>query len=311
VVLFGSISATWGVGNQSAYSAANTYLDALARQRHDHGGHTVSVAWGPWEAGMLTHDHETAQSLRRGGLPLLQVDSSLATLDRVVAEDEPCPIVVRVEWPRFHSRYTSLRPSPLQSDLPDVRRLSTAETQATATRGEALIEKLTALPEEDREPAVLDLVCSHVAAVLGYDSPEQVDRKRAFKDVGFDSLLAVRLRDRLRTATGLRLPATLVFDYPNPTSLASFLRSEVATSVPSPTDTALAEFDRLEASLSAISSEDTEVRDVLVGRARALLSRLSDTTQTASAQGDVATLTAASDDELFSFINAQLGRQDG
>jgi len=315
VLLFGSISATWGVGNQSAYSAANAYLDALARERHDRGGHTVSVAWGPWEAGLLTNDTAMADVLRSGGLPLLPVDSGLANLDRIVAEDEPCPIVVRVEWPRFHPRFTSLRPSPLLADLPDVRRLSaaessSAESETSAGRGAALIEKLTALPEEDREPAVLDLVCSQVAAVLGYDSAEQVDRKRAFKDVGFDSLLAVKLRNRLNTVTGLRLPVTLVFDYPNPTSLASFLRSEVAASVPSPTDAALAEFDRLEASLSAISSEETDVRDVLVSRARELLSRLSGPAQAPSADGDVATLTAASDDELFSFINTQLGRQD-
>ncbi len=314
VLLFGSISATWGVGNQSAYSAANAYLDALARERHDRGGHTVSVAWGPWEAGLLTNETAMADVLRSGGLPLLPVDSGLANLDRIVAEDEPCPVVVRVDWPRFHPRFTSLRPSPLLADLPDVRRLSagssTAESQTSAERGAALIEKLTALPEEDREPAVLDLVCSQVAAVLGYDSAEQVDRRRAFKDVGFDSLLAVQLRNRLNTATGLRLPVTLVFDYPNPTTLASFLRSEVAASVPSPTDAALAEFDRLEASLSAISSEETDVRDVLVGRARELLSRLSGPAQVASADGDVATLTAASDDELFSFINQQLGRPD-
>jgi mycoketide-CoA synthase len=310
VLLFGSISATWGVGNQSAYSAANTYLDALARERHDRGGHTISVAWGPWEAGKLTEDKEMADSLRRGGLPLLQVDSGLATLDRIVAEDEPCPVLARVEWPRFHPRFTALRPSPLLADLPDVRALSTAESGSSATHGAALIEKLTALPEEDREPAVLDLICSHVAAVLGYDSAEQVDRKRAFKDVGFDSLTAVQLRNRLNTATGLRLPATLIFDYPHPTSLASFLRSQVAASVPSPTDAALAEFDRLEASLSAISFQDTEVRDVLAGRARELLSRLSGTAYAAIAEDDVATLTAASDDELFSFINTQLGRQD-
>ncbi|MCA1218801.1 SDR family NAD(P)-dependent oxidoreductase [Streptomyces sp. 8L] len=310
VLLFGSISATWGVGNQSAYAAANAYLDALARQRHDRGGHTVSVAWGPWEAGMLTEDEKTADALRRGGLPLLPVDSGLATLDRIVAGDEPCPVVARVEWARFHPRFTSLRPSPLLADLPEVRALSTAESPVAATRGAALIEKLGALPEEDREPAVLDLICSHVAAVLGHDSAEQVDRKRAFKDVGFDSLLAVQLRNRLNAATGLRLPVTLVFDYPNPTSLASFLRSEVAASVPSPTDAALAEFDRLEASLSSIPSEDADVRDVLVGRARELLSRLSGPARDEDAEGDVATLTAASDDELFSFINTQLGRGD-
>ncbi|MFD7659321.1 phosphopantetheine-binding protein, partial [Actinosynnema sp. NPDC059797] len=299
-----------GVGNQSAYSAANAYLDALARQRHDRGGRTVSVAWGPWEAGMLTHDEELADSLRRGGLPLLPVDAGLATLDRVLAEDEPCPVVARVDWARFHPRFTSLRPSPLLADLPDVRALSTAESPSPATRGAALVEKLSALPEEDREPAVLDLICSHVAAVLGHDSAERVDRKRAFKDVGFDSLLAVQLRNRLNAATGLRLPATLVFDYPNPTSLASFLRSEVAGSVPSPADAALAEFDRLEASLASVSTGDAEVRDVLVGRARELLSRLSGPAPAADAEDDVAMLTAASDDELFSFINTQLGRQD-
>ncbi|MFD5461012.1 beta-ketoacyl reductase, partial [Streptomyces olivaceus] len=150
VLLFGSISATWGVGNQSAYSAANAYLDALARERHDRGGRTVSVAWGPWEAGMLAEDEETADALRRGGLPLLPVDSGLATLDRIVAEDEPCPVVARVEWARFHARFTSLRPSPLLADLPDVRRLRTAESPASGERGAALIATLAARPEEDR-----------------------------------------------------------------------------------------------------------------------------------------------------------------
>ncbi|OIJ90608.1 polyketide synthase [Streptomyces sp. MUSC 14] len=306
VLLFGSISATWGVGNQSAYSAANSYLDALARERHDRGGHTVSVAWGPWEAGMLT-DEGAADSLRRGGLPLLPVDTGLATLDRLVADDEPCPVVVRVDWARFHPRFTSLRPSPLLADLPDVRQLASTEGSGAGVRGGALIERLTALPEEDREPAVLDLVCAHVAAVLGYDSAEQVDRKRAFKEVGFDSLTAVQLRNRLNAATGLRLPVTLVFDYPTPAVLASFLRAEVAAGVPSAADLALAEFDRLEASLAAMPS-DQEVRGLLVGRVQRLLGRLTGAGQTASAHGDVQTLEAASDDELFDFINEQLGR---
>ena len=152
---------------------------------------------------------------------------------------------------------------------------------------------------------VRDLVRAHVASVLGYPDANDVDDQRAFKELGFDSMTAVQLRNRLTKATGMRLPVTLVFDYPAPALIADYLLAEVAEQVPSPADAVVAELDRLETALSAVPPDD-KTRDKLVGRVQDLLSRLSAPAE--EAEGDLQTLDAASDDELFDFINKRLGR---
>ncbi len=93
--------------------------------------------------------------------------------------------------------------------------------------GETLAIRLAEVPEAERESAMLELVCAEVAAVLGHSSPQAIDRRRAFKELGFDSVAAVRLRNRLSLATGLRLPSTLVFDHPTPAAVARHLRLRV------------------------------------------------------------------------------------
>jgi polyketide synthase 12 len=306
VVLFSSISGVWGVGGQGAYSAANAYLDALAQRRHALGGRTVSVAWGPWDAGMVAVEG-AAEQLRRGGLPPLPVRTALSALDGILAGTDSCPVFVDVDWARFFPSYSALRPSPFLQDLPDVRRLAGAGgPEPAGVPGAALVRRLAALPEEERDRAVLDLVAVQVAAVLGYASVDDVDETRAFKDIGFDSLTAVQLRNRLAAATELRLPVTLVFDYPTPVLLAGYLRARVAADVPTASDAALAELDRLESAVAAVSDGD-DAHGELVNRLRGLLSRLT-SGDGESGPDATTTLDGASDDELFDFINKQLGR---
>ena len=115
--------------------------------------------------------------------------------------------------------FTAARPRPLLSEVPEVAAVFAAEPEETGAVN-VLRAKLSGLSEEDQERELLGLVRKHAAAVLGYAGPDDVDASRAFRELGFDSLTAIELRNRLTAATGLKLSATLVFDYPNATTLA-------------------------------------------------------------------------------------------
>ncbi|WP_160310969.1 type I polyketide synthase, partial [Streptomyces sp. 150FB] len=226
VVLFSSIAAVWGVGDHGAYAAANAYLDALAHRARAHGTAVHSVAWGPWAGGGMIAD-TLEDTLRRRGVPLIQPDLSIQALQQILDRDETAVAVADVDWERFAAVFSSTRPSPLVSELPEVRAAlaESADTEAPGSGGgNVLAAELAALSEQDRDRTLLDLVRSHAARVLGHTTAEAVDARRAFMELGFDSLSAVELRNGLSTATGCRLPATAVFDYPTPRDLARFLR---------------------------------------------------------------------------------------
>ncbi|MEU2834880.1 type I polyketide synthase, partial [Streptomyces lavendulae] len=233
-VLFSSVAGVWGSGRQAAYSAANAFLDGLAERRRSRGLAATSVAWGPWADGGMVGDGEAEAHLRRRGLPAMSPDTAIAALQRALDHDETAVVVADVSWDRFAPAFTIARPSPLLTDLPEVRKaLAEAESTAGAagpadTAASSLGAELAALAEPERRRALLDLVRAEVAKALGHSGRDAVASDRSFKDLGFDSLTGVELRNRLNAATGLRLPTTLVFDHPNAATLAAFLAAEVS-----------------------------------------------------------------------------------
>ncbi|MGK5533732.1 type I polyketide synthase, partial [Streptomyces sp. URMC 129] len=225
-VLFSSVAGVWGSGNQAAYAAANAYLDALAAHRRARGLTGTAIAWGPWADGGMAGGADAEAHLRRRGLPAMAPGTALAAFHQALDHDETAVTVADVDWARFAPAFTIARPSPLLSELPEARvtdaagpQTATAASAATA----ALRERLAALAAPDRERALLDLVRAEVAAVLGHPDAQAIAPARAFQELGFDSLTAVELRDRLTGATGLSLPTTLVFDHPNAAALAAHL----------------------------------------------------------------------------------------
>ncbi|MEU6236272.1 type I polyketide synthase, partial [Kitasatospora sp. NPDC047058] len=229
-VLFSSAAATFGVPGQGNYVAANSFLDALAADRRAAGLPGTSLAWGLWAnvsglTGQLT-DSDRAR-LTRGGAVALSAAEGLALMDQGTARPEALLVATRLDLAGLRAQAARTAEVP-----PLWRTLVTAgagrRTAASGGAGaDSLHRQLAGLSEQDRTRLLTDLVRTHVAAVLGHTSTDAVEPGRAFTDLGFDSLTAVELRNRLGSATGLRLPATLVFDYPSPVTLAGHLRARL------------------------------------------------------------------------------------
>ncbi|WP_344610010.1 SDR family NAD(P)-dependent oxidoreductase, partial [Streptomyces glaucus] len=228
-VLFSAIAGVIGSAGQAAYAAANASLDALAAARHARGLPALSLAWGMWEhadgMGGRLSEADVAR-MRRQGFPALPDDDALALLDTALRTDEPAAVPAVLDTSALAARQDTL-PSVLLGLLPATRRRRLAGGRAADGDTSTLVDRLHTLPPAERDRFLLDLVQTRVAAVLGHDSAASVDPARAFKDLGFDSLTAVDLRNHLGTATGLRLPATLVFDHPSPAALAAHLHREL------------------------------------------------------------------------------------
>uniref|UniRef100_UPI0012F83208 type I polyketide synthase n=1 Tax=Microtetraspora niveoalba TaxID=46175 RepID=UPI0012F83208 len=225
-VTFSSIAGVWGSGGQGLYAASNAYLDALVQRRRARGLAGLSVAWGPWaEAGMVVRG-EAEELLRRRGLAPMDPRLAVAALAQAVDRGEACVTVADVDWRLFAPAFTSARPSPLLAELPEVAQAIEVEV-ADADLGSALRRRLAAAPAAQRVRMLVEVVRERAATVLGHGSVDAVEPERAFRDLGFDSLTAVELRNLLNTETGLLLPATLVFDHPTPTALAEHLLGEL------------------------------------------------------------------------------------
>ncbi|MFJ4923830.1 type I polyketide synthase, partial [Streptomyces sp. NPDC088725] len=230
-VLFGSVAGVWGSGGQSAYGAANAYLDALALHRRARGLAATSVAWGPWaEAGMAADD-AVSEGLRRQGLGLLEPGLAMTELRRAVVRQDVTVTLADVDWDRYAPLFTSARPSALLSDLPEIQALTAGPDQEGPSDASEFVTRVRTLAETERTRLLADLVRSEAAAVLGHSSADGVPEGRAFREIGFDSLTAVELRKRLTTVTGLSLPSTMVFDYPTPLELAQYLQAEILGAV--------------------------------------------------------------------------------
>ncbi|WP_326657839.1 type I polyketide synthase [Streptomyces sp. NBC_00385] len=232
-VLFSSAAGVIGNPGQGNYAAANAFLDALATYRRAEGLPAQSLAWGPWVDGGMADSLQSADSQRmhRTGIQSLSADEGAALFDAAETAGGAALVTMRVDLTGTGA--------PERDDLPDlfrglVRPRGQRGTDATASGAAAFRRRMDALTDEERAEQVLDLVRAHAAAILGYAGPSAIEPDRAFKELGFDSLAAVEFRNGLAQATGLRPPATLVFDYPNSRALAQYLAEELRPD--SPTD---------------------------------------------------------------------------
>ncbi|MBU3870328.1 SDR family NAD(P)-dependent oxidoreductase, partial [Streptomyces sp. 4503] len=260
-VLLSSIAGTVGAAGQGNYAAASAYLDALAQLRRADGLPATSVAWSAWAGGGMI-DGAVADQLRRRGAPPIDGARALELLRQTVAHGDGFLVAADIDWGRFASALSATRPLPLLADLPEAGATGQdpAEAEGEQAGGAAALRKrLVELSPADRHTALVELVSEQAAAALGYADAGAVETGRAFKELGFDSLTAVDLRNRLNAATGLRLPVTLVFDYPTAGDLAELLREELLPSDEESMDTAsLAELDRAQSTLAALELDDIE-----------------------------------------------------
>jgi candicidin polyketide synthase FscB len=310
-VLFSSASATFGSAGQGNYGAANAFLDGLASHRRSRGLPAISLAWGLWAdaSAMTGHLGETGLArMARDGLAPLTAEQGLALLDLATARDDVKLVPAGLDVARLRARAagaTAGEVPVLFSEL--TGRPAVERAAAFALSGsdvpQTLRERLEKLPEPDRDRLLLDLVRGHAAAVLGHLAPDALQPARAFRDLGFDSLTALELRNRLNAATGLSLPATLVFSYPTPAALAEHLLAESLGEEAS-YRSVLTELGKLESALSAIS-EDSDKRLKIRARLEAI-ARGFRAADAADAQAGHE-LDDASDEEMFELINNELG----
>ncbi|TCO60798.1 type I polyketide synthase [Actinocrispum wychmicini] len=289
-VLFSSAAGVFGTPGQGNYAAANTFVDALAHHRHATGKPATSLAWGLWaETSTLT------AGVTRAGLAPMATERALALFDMALASGRPALVPADLDLRQLRKLSVDGSVPPLFS------RLVRTPGKRVDTSGPSLTERFAGLSEDDQRALALDVVRGHIAVVLGHSSPDGFDPDKAFQELGFDSLTAVELRNRLGAVTGLRLPATLVFDHPTANALAEYLLTALAPPVVSPADLVLAELDRLEAALAALPQEEA---GELVGR------RLRKLAQYGS--GVAEQMESASADEVLAFIDRELRRgQDG
>ncbi len=225
-VVFSSAAATWGGAGLGGYAAAGAFGGAVVQARRGRGLAGTSVAWGPWGGA-----GEDGAGWRRRGLGVLDPGLAVAALGEVLGGGEQVVTVADVDWARFAPGFTVRRPSPLLGGVPEAGAALAAAARRPGRgprRGSVLGRRLAGLPAAEQVRVVAEVVRAEAAVVLGHSSAGAVEGGRAFKDAGFDSLMAVELRDRLVRAAGVGLPATVVFDYPTPVLLAGFVRAVLA-----------------------------------------------------------------------------------
>ncbi|MGV9270907.1 SDR family NAD(P)-dependent oxidoreductase, partial [Kitasatospora sp. NPDC003701] len=307
-VLFSSISGVMGSAGQGNYAAGNVFLDVLAQFRAARGLAAQSLAWGAWaqSSGMTgTLSDADLRRITASGVPPLSVAQGLALLDAATRTDEPH--LVPIGRTSGATRVQGTVPALLRGLVRGTRRTAASGGGGAATSA-ALAARLRDQRDGERLRTVVDLVRTEGAAVLGHAGAKSVDAGREFRDLGFDSLTAVELRNRLTSVTGLRLPATLVFDHPTPTVLAEHLLAELLDEHGTADEFALlTEFDRLSAALTA-GEPDGATKDALAVRLRRMLETLQDKELDTSASSVADRIESASTDEVLAFIDNELGR---
>ncbi|MEU7619288.1 SDR family NAD(P)-dependent oxidoreductase [Micromonospora rifamycinica] len=311
-VLFSSAAALFGSPGQGNYSAANSFVDGFAQYRRAQGLPAVSLAWGLWADSSRMAGHLDQEGMRRrmarGGVLPLTTDQGLALFDAAQQVDEALQVPIRLHIGALRA---AGRVPALLAGLVPAALDATTDTPTRDDTDRALADQLAGLAEAEQRELVLESVRGHAAAVLGHADPQAIDAERAFRELGFDSLTAVELRNRLAAVSGLRLPATLVFDHPTPDALAEHLLAGLAPGRAPAELPVLAELDRLEAALAgtdpaALDGLDDLARREIGVRIAALAARWG-AARDGTADGDGSraadALESAGDDEIFAFID--------
>ncbi|MEV0186803.1 SDR family NAD(P)-dependent oxidoreductase, partial [Streptomyces sp. NPDC050625] len=314
-VVFSSLAGLVGSAGQASYAAANSFLDAFSAHRRREGLPAISLAWGVWEqSGAMTDglaEADRARMARSGVLPL-PPEEGLRLFDAALASDEAVLAPVRIDVGALRAGEA---PPVLRALVPAAAgrrtaRAASASSASSVSSGSSLAERLEGLPEAEREKTVLDLVRAEVAAVLGHASDRTIRPEHAFQDLGFDSLTAVELRNRLNKAAGLRLPATLVFDHPTPALLARHIFTETAGAAePALVDSLLADLDRVEQEL-VTKLAASEARDRILSKLQGLLAIAGEFGKTPDQEGPGmggSDLESATDDEVFDLLGKEFG----
>ncbi|MBV8294157.1 MAG: SDR family NAD(P)-dependent oxidoreductase, partial [Mycobacterium sp.] len=229
-VLFSSIAGLVGSSGQASYAAANSFLDGLAAHRRAHGLPAISLGWGLWDqTSDMTGGLDAAGRARlgRSGVLALSSAEALQLFDTAMVVDEPFLLPARIDTAALRAN-AALVPAMFVDLINTPTRRRVDDSLAASKSKSALAHRIHGLPEAEQHAVLLDLVRSHIATVLGNTTPEAIDPDKAFQELGFDSLTAVEMRNRLKAATGLALSPTLIFDYPTPNGLASYIRGELA-----------------------------------------------------------------------------------
>ncbi|WP_395372545.1 SDR family NAD(P)-dependent oxidoreductase [Streptomyces tubercidicus] len=304
-VLFSSASGVLGAPGQANYAAASTFLDALAEHRHAHGLPALSLAWGLWsERSDLTRKltETDLRRMSREGLPPMSSEQGVALFDVVGAAETPVVIPVALDTKKVAAA----------GEVPAILRgLVRAPARRTVSAGppsvKPLRDRLAEVPAAERAAVVLDLVRHHTAMVLGHSGAGMVNADQSFSELGFDSLTAVELRNGLHAATGLRLPATLVFDYPTSAALAEHILTGLVDDEPDAVATALATLTKLENALVTLETESRE-RTTITKRLERALSRYRDGGSATDKRDTHSDIRDASTDELMDFFDQEFGK---
>ncbi|MBA0050650.1 SDR family NAD(P)-dependent oxidoreductase [Streptomyces sp. AJS327] len=310
-VLFSSTASAFGFPGLGNYTPGNAYVDAFAEWRRDQGLPATTIGWGTWAGGGMA-DGAVGERAQGHGMMTMEPELATAAMRQALDHDETYRVINDLRWDRFTFIFTDERPSRFIQDIPEVGAALADSPGATQehTDGDpaaGIRDKLRGQSPTEQTFLVLEMLTSEIAVVLGHPDVSALDPSGAFKELGFDSLTAVQLRNRLQAVTGLVLPSSMVFDYPSPQALAEHLLSELSGSVDDMAPLR-AELDRLEAVLETPAAHDDEGRAEVVGRLRSMLTRWQDATGssavTASGEEELAT---ASDSELFDFLDGELG----
>jgi len=217
-----SIASVWGGFGQTAYAAANAFLDGLAWRLREQGVPGVSVNFGPWSAGMA--DEQARARLDQRGVRTLSPTDALAGMSDLLAASSAQGVVARIGWDRFLPLYQQ---AGRRAFLTELEREVPTEVTGVAPSGKTqLVEQLTNAPVQQRKKLLADYLRDAVAEVTRVDAAE-IREDAGFFDLGMDSLMAVELRRRIEQAVGKEVPATLAMDHPRLSDVVDYLLGDV------------------------------------------------------------------------------------